>query len=214
MPSEISRKIVKLQKGLDLPSRAIVDGLFENFWTHCYPWDPIVERSQVVRMTYQKVSPLLLQAIFLAGSWMSSTSLSYATPPELYERAKTLFWLDYEQDRLIVLTAVSLMHWWNPHGPECVSTNTSSFWCRIAVSLAHQMDLHTQNRHVADESLRRRLWWSLVGRARRSPCRSLSLILSRLAIPSSAPLMAVPRPLISTIATLLSPPPKILPIQP
>lgn len=162
--SEINSKILDLQKALELPPPAVRDGLLENFWTYCYPWDPIVEKSQVIGIPPGKVSLLLLQAIFLAGSRMSCVSASYATPQEFYKRAKTLFYLNVEQDPLTLLTAVSLFHWGNPHGPERVSTDTSSFWCRVAVSLAQQMGLHRQMKHVHDESLRRRLWWSLVVR--------------------------------------------------
>lgn len=162
--SEITSKILDLHKALELPPRAVRDGLFANFWAYCYPWDPIIEKSQVIGVSLEKLSPLLLQAIFLAGSRMSSASASYATPQEFYKRAKTLFYLNTEQDPLTLLTAVSLLHWSNPHGPERVSTDTSSFWCRVAVSLAQQMGLHSQKKRVHDESLRRRIWWSLVVR--------------------------------------------------
>lgn len=162
--SEINRKILDMQKATELPPRTVRDALFENFWTYCYPWDPIVEKSQIVGVSIEKLSPLLLQAIFLAGSRMSTTSASYATPQEFYMRAKTLFYLNTEKDPLTLLTAVSLLHWWNPHGPERVSTDTASFWCRVAVSLAQQMGLHNRRKLVHDESLRRRIWWSLVVR--------------------------------------------------
>ena len=163
-PSEVAQQIANLQNAFKYPSRAIRDSLFENFWTHCYHWDPIVDRSRVIGVESEKVSPLLLQTIFLAGSRMAPLSQSrlFAVPQEYYTRAKTLFWLDYEKDPWDLLVASSLMHWWNPHGPELVSTNTSSFWCRITVSLAHQMGLHSSAKEVPDESLRRRLWWSIV----------------------------------------------------
>lgn len=164
--SETSKKILDLQKAFELPPRAIRNSLLENFWTYCHPWDPVVERSQILSTPPEKMSPFLLQAIFLAASRVSSGSASYAGPAEFYKRAKTLFWLDHEQDPLTNLTAVALLHWWNPHGPERVSTNTSTFWLRIAISLAQQMGLHNQRRPVENESLRRRIWWSLVVQTR------------------------------------------------
>ncbi|EXJ72512.1 uncharacterized protein A1O5_05017 [Cladophialophora psammophila CBS 110553] len=168
LPSEITQQIAKLQNAFEIPPRAIRESLFENFWTHCYSWDPIVDRSQVMSMDPEKISPLLLQSIFLAGSRMLSPSQPhvFASPQDYYTRAKTLFWLDYEKDPMNLLIATSLMHWWNPHGPERVSTNTSSFWCRITVSLAQQMGLHSNKKSVPNESLRRRLWWSIVARDR------------------------------------------------
>ncbi|KAJ9606378.1 hypothetical protein H2200_009339 [Cladophialophora chaetospira] len=165
-PSEATQQIANLQSAFRFPPRAIRDSLFENFWTYCYPWDPIVDRSQVTGVDAEAVSPLLLQTIFLAGSRMLSLSQAhnFASAQDYYTRAKTLFWLDYEKDPMTLLIASSLMHWWNPHGPERVSTNTSSFWCRITVSLAQQIGIHNTKKAVPNESLRRRLWWSIVAR--------------------------------------------------
>jgi hypothetical protein len=164
IPSEATRNIAQLQSAFSMPPRAIRESLFENFWTHCYTWDPIVDRSEVVGAEPENLSPLLLQSIFLAGSRMISPSQpsTFASPQDYYTRAKTLFWLDFEKDPMTLLVASSLMHWWNPHGPELVSTNTSSFWCRITVSLAQQMGIHNTKRAMANEALRRRLWWSIV----------------------------------------------------
>ncbi|RFU72187.1 transcription factor, partial [Trichoderma arundinaceum] len=166
LPSDITRKVAKLQKAFEIPPRAIRESLLEKFWTYCYSWDPIVDQSQLMGRAPENVSPLLLQSIFLAGSRMLSPSHPhvFCSPEDYYTRAKTLFWLDYENDPMTVLIAASLMYWWNPHGPERVSTNTSSFWCRITVSLAQQMGLHSSKKSVPDESLRRRLWWSIVAR--------------------------------------------------
>jgi hypothetical protein len=163
-PSEVTQQIATLQDAFKLPPRAVRDSLFENFWTYCYAWDPIIDPSHVMGRDPDKLSPLLLQTIFLAGSRMASPSQPriFASSQDYYTRAKTLFWLDYEKDPMNLLIASSLMHWWNPHGPERVSTNTSSFWCRITVSLAQQMGLHSSAKAVPNESLRRRLWWSIV----------------------------------------------------
>lgn len=161
--SEINKKILNLQGALDLPPRIVSDSLFQNFWSYCHPWDPVIDKSLVMRSPIERLSPLLLQAIFLAGSRMSCASASnVATSQSFYNRAKTLFYLNLEQDPLTLLTAVSLLHWWNPHGPERISTDTSTFWCRITIGLAQQIGLHRQRMHIPDGPRRRRLWWSLV----------------------------------------------------
>lgn len=170
--SDVNSKILEMQHALELPPRSVRDGLFENFWTYCYPWDPIIEKSHIIGVPPDKQSPLLLQAVFLAGSRMASSSASYATSHEFYQRAKTLFYFNHERDPMKTLIAVSLLHWHNNHGPERVSTDTTTFWCRVAVSLAHQMGLHRQTRHLHDESLRRRLWWSLVVSAQPTGCNN------------------------------------------
>ncbi|KAK4946551.1 hypothetical protein LTR10_014403 [Elasticomyces elasticus] len=161
---QISAKICDLQDVFALPDHSTREALFENFWTYCYPWDPVLERSHLVAITMAESSPLLVNAILLAGSRMSaSSSESLEMSRNFYNRAKTLFYLDLERDPLNLLTAVSLLHWLNPHGPETVSSNTSTYWVRVAVSLAQQMGLH-RKRAVPDEGLRRRIWWTLVAR--------------------------------------------------
>ena len=163
-PSEISSKIIEAQQALELPPRAVRESLCESFFAYCYAWDPTVERAEVFGSPLEGISPLLLQAVLLAGSRASTGLTSIATPEQYYTRAKTLFYLNHEQDPLTLLKAVSLLHWYNPHGPERVSTDTATFWCRIAVNLAQQMGLHRQQKRVQDEPLRRRIWWSLVVR--------------------------------------------------
>ena len=162
--SDVNRQICDLQQAYALPSRSIQLALFENFWENCYPWDPIVERFQVVDVPSANVSPLLLQAIFLGGSRVSAASLPSVSPEDFYRRAKTLFWTDQERDPLTKVIAASLLHWYNPHGPELVSTNTSTFWNRIAIGLAMQLGVHSAQKRFPDEGLRRRIWWMLVAR--------------------------------------------------
>lgn len=160
--SSVAKQICDLQGAYDLPSKAIRTALIDNFFRYCYPWDPIVERVHMVENSLDKVSRLLLQAVLLGGSRMSGALPSTTSPHEIYLRAKTLFYTDQERNPLNKVIAVSLLHWWNPHGPELVSTNTSTFWNRIAISLAMQMGLNSAQRRVPDESHRRRIWWTLV----------------------------------------------------
>ena len=163
--SQSTSRVLDLQQALEMPSRrAVRESLIESFWTYCYPWDPTVEKAELVGSPPERLSPLLLQAVFLAGSRASSALTTIATPEGYYSRAKTLFYLNQEEDPLTLIKAVSLLHWYNPHGPERISTDTATFWCRTAVNLAQQMGLHHNQRRVQDESLRRRVWWSLVVR--------------------------------------------------
>jgi len=160
--SEVEKGILRLQKAYDLPSRSIRDSLLDNFWSYCHPWTPIVDKAQITGRPQGQVSLLLLQAMLLAGSRMSSAPLSYPTSQDFYSRAKTIFWLGVEKNHITTLAAVCLLQWWNPHGPERVSIDTSGFWLRVAVSLAHQIGLHKDSLPATDASLHRKIWWSLV----------------------------------------------------
>lgn len=166
---DIYAKICDIQNTSALPGHTTRETLFENFWTYCYPWDPVLERSHLVAVTMAESSPILVNAILLAGSRMSPVSPPSSSPEppasshDFYNRAKTLFYLDLERDPLNLLMAVSLLHWFDPHGSAGVtSSNTATFWIRAAVGLAQQMGFHRQKTAVPDEGLRRRIFWALV----------------------------------------------------
>ncbi|KAK2745914.1 hypothetical protein FQN57_003527 [Myotisia sp. PD_48] len=159
-------RILQLQHAFDLPPRAVREGLIDTFMKRCAPWMPIVERSWLMERYGNQPSILLLQSVFLAASRVSSAPAvaSYASSNEFYRRAKALFWAGYEKNTITVITAVCILHWYNPEGPEHVSINTSGFWNRIGIGLAHQIGLHKDLHKGRDAPLRRRLWWTLNSR--------------------------------------------------
>ncbi|KAI8934096.1 hypothetical protein NX059_008858 [Plenodomus lindquistii] len=161
--SESDIEILRVQRVLDLPPRAVRDSLMDAFWTRCYPWSPVVDRSWFQDRDLNQVSLLLQHAMLLAGSRVSAPNASYP-PEEFYKKARVLFWVGAEKDPMIVLAATCLMHWWNPDGPEHISLDTSSFWLRVCVGLAYQVGLHREPTGKVDAALRRRIWWTLVVR--------------------------------------------------
>ncbi|KAJ5692909.1 hypothetical protein N7462_002332 [Penicillium macrosclerotiorum] len=165
-PSEDDLQLLRLQGAFKLPPRAVRDGLINTFMERCAPWMPIIERNWLEDSGSQKPSMLLLQAIFVAASRVTSAPavISYASTHQFYRRAKALFWSGYEKNPLTVVAAVCILHWYNPEGPEHVSTNTSGFWRYVGVGLAHQIGLHKEPTNKREASLRRRLWWTLFAR--------------------------------------------------
>ncbi|KAJ5561509.1 hypothetical protein N7461_000270 [Penicillium sp. DV-2018c] len=165
-PTEDDIQLLRLQGAFDLPPRAIREGLINTFMERCSPWMPIVERSWLEENGPQKPSILLLQSIFVAASRVTSAPAvtAYATLHQFYRRAKALFWSGYERNPLTVVAAVCILQWYNPEGPEHVSTNTSGFWRYVGVGLAHQIGLHKEPANMRDANIRRRLWWSLYAR--------------------------------------------------
>lgn len=156
-----SAEILRLQSALDLPPRVVRDVLLESYWKHCYPWMPIVNKKKF-STTPDCTSPLLLQAMLMAGSQMISIPITYASSAEFYARAKTLFWLGTERDPVTCLIAACTLQWWTPHGPESFSLDTAYSWLRLAVSIAFQVGLHQNGKAPVNRSLQRRIWWSLV----------------------------------------------------
>lgn len=162
-PSADDIQLLRLQGAFELPPRAIRDGLINTFMERCSPWMPIVERSWLEESGSQKPSILLLQSIFVAASRVTSAPAvtAYASTHTFYRRAKALFWSGYEKNPVTVVAAVCILHWYNPEGPEHVSTNTSGFWRYVGVGLAHQIGLHKEPTNKREAGLRRRLWWTL-----------------------------------------------------
>ena len=155
-------EILKLQKAFDLPPRSVAASLIDSFFKYCAPWTPIVDESLVDDLQSNGSSSLLLNAIFLAGSRVSSNNLVAAAAEDFYRNAQLLFILGHERDALRSIMAVTLLQWFNPLGPEHISTSTSGFWIRIAAGLAYQVGLHKEPNKQQDRGLRRRMWWTLV----------------------------------------------------
>lgn len=161
--SSADKEMLRPQNAFQLPPKVVRDGLVDSFMQFCDPWTPIVEQDWLDEE--QSPSPLLLQAVFLAGSRVSSAPLVYASSEEFYRRAKLLFFFGSEGNPLISVVAATLLQWYNPVGPETISTDTSGFWIRTAGAIAFQMGLHKElPPHARNRTLRRRLWWTLVVR--------------------------------------------------
>jgi len=162
MIPEMDRKFLHELGAFELPSRSVYDSLISHFMDRCHPWMPIVESWELQKIDDRDPSILLLQAVFVAGSRVSTAPQAQSFGRTCYQRAKALFHCGVERDPLTIIRAICLLQWWNPSGPEHVSMEASSFWLHMGVGLAHQVGLHREpNPKQADASLRRRLWWTL-----------------------------------------------------
>ncbi|KAJ5143456.1 uncharacterized protein N7515_002243 [Penicillium bovifimosum] len=151
-------QMLRDQGVFELPPISVQKELIASFNTHCAPWTPVVDPKW---LDESAPSMLLLQAIFLAGSRVSKAHLDYGSS----ETSETAFFFGGCDNPLISIVAACLLHWYNPVGPEDVSTDTSGFWIRTAGAMAFQIGLHKEpSPHARDRGLRRRLWWSLVVR--------------------------------------------------
>ncbi|KAJ5803653.1 uncharacterized protein N7503_006103 [Penicillium pulvis] len=154
-------QMLREQGAFELPPISIQKQLMDSFNKYCAPWTPVVDPKWLDEKT--PPSMLLLQSIFLAGSRVSKAHLDYGSSEVFYRRAKLLFFFGGGHGSLISIVAACLLHWYNPVGPEDVSTDTSGFWIRTAGAMAFQIGLHKEpSLNAKDRGLRRRLWWSLV----------------------------------------------------
>ncbi|ODH50758.1 hypothetical protein GX48_03074 [Paracoccidioides brasiliensis] len=165
-PSEPYQRFLNELRAFDLPPRSVRDSLITNFLERCHPWMPIVDNIAIERGDHQsETSMLLLQAIFVAGSKVSTAPQAQSVGEEFYRRAKALYYSDFEKDPLVVIQAICLLQWWNPSGAEHISRDASTFWLHMGVALAHQIGLHRDpSPSQPNVGFRRRLWWTLFTR--------------------------------------------------
>lgn len=156
---EVDLKVLELYHAFDLPPNSVRQSLVDAFLDHCWTWMPVIDRDI---STTEPQSYLLLQALFLAGSQMRMNGARFASPVDYLRRFKALLDTNYEKDPITLVAALCIIQWWNPSGPNVVSTMNSRFWTYYAVNIAQQIGLHRK----APEGtpliqLRKRLWWTL-----------------------------------------------------
>jgi len=155
------------------PAKDIRDALVEAFFQEIHPGFPVVDESEF-RASYadsENPPPLLLfQAILLAGAHVcnhpkvaESRSLVRTA---LFQRAKTLWDLRFENDR-VTLVQAALIFSWHIENADTVSAN-SYYWISVACGIAYGLGMH---RNLAGSSssvlpqwsknLFRRIWWTL-----------------------------------------------------
>ena len=110
-----------------LPPRALCDELVDAYFTWVAPVVPVINRSRFMRRYRDLKNPpslLLLQAMLLAGSrvctnpqLMDANGSTTPAAMTFYKRAKALYDANYEDDRVTIVQALTLMGWyWE--GPE------------------------------------------------------------------------------------------------
>ncbi|KIW25902.1 uncharacterized protein PV07_09038 [Cladophialophora immunda] len=156
-----------------LPVKDVRDNLVDSFFSHIHPGFPIVDEG-LFRSQYDDPNNppplLLLQAILLVGAQISdhpkvakSRSL---VKMALFRRAKALFDLHYENDRMNLVQA-ALLFTWHFEGADDVSSNVY-YWGGIACRIAYGLGMHRDLSHTAvnrmpacDRRLYRRIFWTL-----------------------------------------------------
>jgi hypothetical protein len=162
--SELEQKTLELWNVYALPPRAVHESLVEAFTENCYPWMPILEPHDLPLRDASNTSLLLSQAVYLAASRVTSSASvqAFSSSAEFYQRAKALYWVGHEKTPLTVIKAITMLHWFTPDGPAHVSYDTSEYWLKIGVGLAHQIGLHREPPAGPKRAIRRRMWWTLV----------------------------------------------------
>ncbi|KAK3311943.1 major facilitator superfamily domain-containing protein [Apodospora peruviana] len=142
----------------------------ETYIEYCYPWCPVLDIDRLGEDTLR--SPLLANALALAGSHIRPPLIPHDGPAAYYKRATSIFYNDEESDGLTTLQAISLFYWWAPRSPALARRHSSWWWTSVLIRHAQQMNFHREPgpnhplRDVLQLALRRRIWWTAFARER------------------------------------------------
>lgn len=171
---DLEARILGTLSLVEPPQGMLRQTFIRNYMQRCRPWTPLVEETDLANLDLKNVNCLLTTSMLVAGSVVSTAPQAIEVGHRCYQRAKVLFYTGAEKNDVRVVMATILLQWLNPSGPEHVSIDSSSFWQRLSVGLAHQLGLHREpNPRGADAGLRRRIWWTLVVRS--SPSSDIAI---------------------------------------
>ena len=129
------------------PVQPIRDALVETYFQDIHPGFPVIDEAEFRRRYADPRDPpplLIFQAVLLAAARISDhpqvASSRGTTTAILFRRAKTLFELRHETDRVDLVQAALLLAWY-PESSDTVAGN-AYYWVGNAVRIAFGMGLH------------------------------------------------------------------------
>jgi hypothetical protein len=178
-----SHDIAYLQsKGaFDLPEPGVLEGLLHAFITRFHPLYSIVDIDDLQLLHRQQKLPwILLHAICLIGVTFcdatiihqSSLKKRWSARRIFYNKAKAIFDLGYETNKIVLLQSALMLTFWGPHMKTYWNPST---WVHFATTIAASLGIHRSSglayHDPKDRRLLRRLWWTLL--ARDASCATL-----------------------------------------
>lgn len=156
------------------PAKDVRDSLVDAYFEEINPYFPIVDETKFRRQYSDPTDPpplILLQSVLLAGAHVSDHPKVVEWRPmvrnALFRRAKGLFDMRHENDRMFLVQAALLFTWYL----ENADTGSANcyYWagvaCRIAFGLGMHRDLSDGAAMVRmpayDRRMYRRIWWTL-----------------------------------------------------
>ncbi|KAL3440879.1 fungal-specific transcription factor domain-containing protein [Aspergillus insuetus] len=156
----VSHLIISATGATTLVAPALRSALTDLYFEHLFHHYPVVDPDE---LSVADPSILLQQAVCLVGNLMrhgaEHMNLSYA----LYEKVKTLIFLNHEADPVITLKAVCLMSCWSAQRPDTIGMDGPWYWTGVAIRLAVQMGLHRECTYLNKprSGCLRRVFWQL-----------------------------------------------------
>jgi len=143
------------------PPQSMVHALSATYFKYLYHRVPVIDRQDI---TCADPSTLLIQSVCLAGSLLRHPRMTRGVleSEKFYVRAKTLFYLNNENDPLTTVKAMCLLSLWTVTPPTVVTMDCGWNWLGLAIRFALQMGLHresTYSRRSAPGCARRIAWF-------------------------------------------------------
>lgn len=159
-----AKSVLQFAEASVLPKPPLLAALTESYFQNVFHRYPVVDRAILAA---PKCSPLMMQAVCMAGSLMrhsSSTASGLALSHSLYEKTKLMLFLNQEPDPVTNLAALCLMICWSGNPTNSLSLDCPWQWTGTAIRLALQMGLHKEGTYTIrpDSSRLRRIWWVLM----------------------------------------------------
>ncbi|KAK6367424.1 hypothetical protein LTS17_010350 [Exophiala oligosperma] len=157
------------------PVRPVRDALVDTYFEDIHPGFPIVDEASFRKRYKDPDNPpalVVFQAMLLAAARITDHPQVAAsremTTAVLFKRAKTLFDLRHEHDRVDLIQAALLMAWYTDSSSDTVASN-AYYWVGSAVRIAFGMGLHRTaslryvppNRRRFDRKYKK-IWWILL----------------------------------------------------
>jgi len=170
LPEEII--FLEAKKAFESPVTKTLDALVETFLTRVFCLYPIVNRDEFIKDYKAKRIPwILLHALCFISATFCPLKILHQAGYEnrrqarwiFYTKAKALFDVGYESNKIVILQVSILMSFWGG-GPN----NYWNFysWIGTGVTIAEALGCHrslaSTNMEPRDRSLLKRLWWILV----------------------------------------------------
>ena len=155
------------------PAKVVRDEMVDAFFEKINPYFPVIDECQFRSQYADPDNPpalLLLQAVLLAGAHVCNhpkvVQSRSVVKTVLFRRAKTLFDMRHENDRLHLIQS-ALLFTWHLENADTASAN-GYYWagvaCRIAFGLGIHRDLSSRKPTMMptnDRRIYRRVWWTL-----------------------------------------------------
>ncbi|KAH8650557.1 fungal-specific transcription factor domain-containing protein [Tricladium varicosporioides] len=163
LPNDVIEEIIEITKATLTPSKSMSQALIDIYFRELYWIVPVVSREEVIR---QEPPLLLLQSVYFAGGLMRRTRNRppISSPEDCYKKIKTLLFLDYEPDKMVVLKTLCLLSCWSPNIPQEITLDCPWHWTGMGIRLALQFGFHRESTYIhriSENSGTRKLWWYL-----------------------------------------------------